>query len=137
MGVNLPAKKLPSQYKKPGMHYTYEIIRTVIKAFEDGKKEEVLLHLHDDAEWHRKGEQTITGKEAIFEFIDSEERRQNPQIAITQNHFIVYGDEGVVAGEVTIAHKDGNPETLHYCDIYEVEDGKVRKIFSYLVADKN
>ena len=57
-------------------------------------------------------------------------------MAITQTHFIVYGDEGVVAGDMTTTGDDGIAQTLHCCEIFEVEDGKMRKIFTYMVGGK-
>ena len=110
-----------------------EIIKAVVHAFAVSDNETILSHVTDDFQWLMLGSSTISGKEGLRKFFDA-----NPQmkiLSITEDNFIFDGDIAVVNGEVTC----GSPDAIYnmfYCDIYELENSKIKKMTTYTVQKK-
>ena len=108
-----------------------QTIDKVIKAFEDNNVEAILDLLTDDAEWQMLGDKTIKGKDNWRAFF-----AQHPEMTMvssTTNHIIIDGDQAAVDGEVSCKDKDGNLFDMYYCDLYELQDAKVKKMVTYSV----
>ena len=106
-----------------------QIIEIITKAFNDDDDETILKYMADDVEWHMLGDDVISGKENISLFFS-----KNPEIKVitcTQDHFLIDGDQASVSGEVQCQNQDGKVFDMYYCDIYELLDGKVKKMITY------
>ena len=106
-----------------------QIIEVITKAFNDDDDETILKYMADDVEWHMLGDDVISGKENISLFFS-----KNPEIKVitcTQDHFLIDGDQASVSGEVQCQNQDGKVFDMYYCDIYELLDGKVKKMITY------
>jgi ketosteroid isomerase-like protein len=104
-----------------------EIILEVIEAFDRGEGEAITKHMTDDVEWHMLGDQTYTGKEALKKFFaDNTEMKV---LSATKDHIIV-------DGQVQCTGPDGLFYDMYYCDIYELENFKVKRFTTYTVNKK-
>jgi ketosteroid isomerase-like protein len=111
-----------------------EIILEVIEAFDRGDGEAITKHMTDDVEWHMLGDQTYIGKEALKNFFaDNTEMKV---LSATKDHIIVDGDNIAVDGQVQCTGPDGLFYDMYYCDIYELENFKVKRFTTYTVNKK-
>jgi uncharacterized protein len=91
----------------------------------------VLACLTDDVEWHIPGAFTITGKEAFDKEIENENFTGRPDIVTTR--LTEENDVVIAEGTVRARKKDGEPFYLAFCDVFEMRDGKIRRLVSYLM----
>jgi len=114
---------------------TKELISNVIDAFDKNDTELVLSHFTDDIQWTMVGDQTFSGKNNIRDFFATHPDME--MISSTKDHMVIDGDTVVVDGEVNCVDKsNGVSHNMYYCDIYELENGKVKKMTSYCVNKK-
>jgi len=111
-----------------------EVIEAVIKAFDKKDTPALLEYFTDNIEWNMLGDQVTKGKEAIRQMFAAD--HSSDMVGSTVSHLVVDGDTAVADGEVTMKNKDGNTSTYHYCDLYELVDGKVNKMVTYMVPKK-
>jgi len=109
-----------------------QVIEAITKAFNDNDDEAIVSHMTDDVEWHLMGSNVMVGKQTIADFF-----KNNPQIKVincTQDHFLVDGDQASVSGEIECRSNNGNIFKMYYCDIYELLNGKVKKMVTYGIS---
>lgn len=111
-----------------------EVVQQVIDAFDKNDVDGILNNFMDNAEWHMRPGKSVSGKTAIRGFFDEISGMQM-QTSINK-HIIVNGDQAAVDGEVKCKDPNGNVFDMYYCDIYELENGKVKKLISYTVDKK-
>jgi ketosteroid isomerase-like protein len=111
-----------------------ETIEKVIKAFENNDVAGILAQLTDDAEWQMLGDKTIKGKDAWRAFFAA--HPEMTMVSSTTNHIIIDGDNAAVDGEVSCKDKDGKQFDMYYCDLYELQNAKVKKMVTYSVNKK-
>jgi ketosteroid isomerase-like protein len=108
--------------------------RTVERYMDGFRKtdhEQILSCLTDDVEWEIPGAFRIAGKEAFDRHIEDEAFTGKPAITVTR---LTEEDDVVVAqGSVRAGRKDGGTLDLEFCDVFEMQDGKIRRLVSYLV----
>ena len=115
---------------------TKEIVSQVIEAFDNNDVEKILSHFADDVVWTMTGtEITIMhGKAEVSQFLGGMEDVK--MISSTRDHVIVEGNSAAVDGLVKCQNKEGKQFEMFYADFYELVDGKVKKLSSYII-DKN
>jgi len=94
----------------------------------------VLSCLADGVEWVIPGMFHITGKEAFDKEIENEAFVGSPSIEImrmTEESNVV-----VAEGAVQCVRRDGGRLNALFCDVFEMEDGKIRRLTSYLMEVK-
>ena len=107
------------------------IIDRYMAAFAAGDHERVLDCLTDDIEWEVPGAFTLTGKAAFDAEIENPAFVGRPVIATTR---IIEGGTVVVAeGTVRTQRKDGVVMNLRFCDVFDLQIGRIRRLTSYLV----
>ena len=92
---------------------------------------EILACLTDDVEWVLPGLYHHYGKEAFEREIENASFMGRP--LITVNREIEENDVVIAEGTVRAQRNDGDYIDLAYCDVFEMRDGKVRKLTSYLM----
>ena len=110
-------------------------IQSLIEAFDKNDVDLILSHLADDIEWNIVGEQVLSGKKHIADFFNAHPDMK--MLSSTKDHFVVAGNTVAVDGEVQC--EDGGTGAIHdmfYCDIYDLENGRVRKMTSYCINKK-
>lgn len=90
--------------------------------------------LSDDVEWLIPGAFHVHGKEAFASHIVDEGFVPGPEITVTR---MIESEDVVVAeGSVRTQRTDGTILCLAFCDLFEMEDGRIRKLISYLMETK-
>ena len=95
--------------------------------------EQILDCLTDDVEWILPGAFHTHGKTEFDNHIEDEECFVGaPTIVVTR----MTGEGGVVIAEGSVknAMKDGGMLDALFCDVFEMRDGKIRKLISYIAA---
>jgi ketosteroid isomerase-like protein len=94
----------------------------------------ILSCLTDDVEWFIPGAFQIKGKPAFDKEIENEAFVGSPTIKVTR---MVEEQNVVVAeGSVRSARKDGGTLNAVFCDVFELENAKIKRLTSYLMEIK-
>jgi len=93
---------------------------------------EILDTLTDDVRWDVPGAFNVQGKAAFDEHIVDPYADGPPEITITR----LTGENDVVVAEGTVRapRRDGTVLNLDYCDVFEMHEGKIARLISYLMA---
>jgi len=103
-------------------------------AFRRTDHEQILSCLTDDVEWVIPGAFHARGKEAFDKEIENDAFVGHPAITVTR---LTEEDDVVVAeGLVRAQRKDGAALHLAFCDVFEMQGGKIRRLISYLMETK-
>jgi ketosteroid isomerase-like protein len=103
-------------------------------AFRRTDHAEILSCLTEDVEWLIPGAFHARGKEAFDNEIENDAFIGHPEITVTR---MTEEDEVVVAeGSVRTQRKDGAVLNLVFCDVFEMQGGKIRRLISYLMETK-
>jgi ketosteroid isomerase-like protein len=92
----------------------------------------ILDCLTDDVEWVLPGAFHSHGKPEFDSHIENECFVGAPTIVTTR--LTEEGEVVVAEGSVTCAMTDGGMLDAVFCDVFEMMDGKIRKLTSYVVA---
>jgi limonene-1,2-epoxide hydrolase len=111
--------------------------RTVEKYMEGFRKtdrEQILSCLTDDVEWEIPGVFRARGRDAFNEHIVDPGFAGNPVIDVTR---MTEENDVVVAEGSVLASRNGETSLpLAFCDVFELEHGKIRRLVSYLMETK-
>jgi ketosteroid isomerase-like protein len=109
-----------------------QTVEQYIDGFNRGNHGQILACLTDDVEWLIPGMFHVTGKAAFDREIENEAFIGKPLVTISR---LVEQNNVVVAeGTVRAAWKKGGFLNAVYCDVFEMENGKIRRLISYVVA---
>ena len=106
-------------------------IERYMEGFRQGDHAMILSCLTDDVEWVVPGAFHLVGKEAYDREIENPAYTGRPAITITR---VTEENEVVVAeGAVLTQRREGSLLRLAFCDVFEMERGKIKRLISYLV----
>ena len=111
--------------------------RTVEKymdGFRASNHEQILSCLTDDVEWVLPGAFHLVGKDAFDREIENDAFVGSPTITVSR--LVEEKDVVVAEGSVVARRRDGVILTLAMCDVFEMSDGKIRRLTSYLVQSQ-
>lgn len=109
-------------------------VETYMEAFRTTDRPLILSCLTDDVEWLIPGAFHIHGKEAFDKHIVDDGFVGSPAITVTR---LTEAHDMVVAeGSVRTQRKDGTFLNLAFCDLFDMQDGKIRRLISYLMETK-
>jgi ketosteroid isomerase-like protein len=109
-----------------------QTVEQYIEGFNQGDHGQILACLTDDVEWLMPGLFHLTGKPAFDGEIENDAFVGKPIVTITR---LVEEDDVVVAeGTVRAAWKKGGVLNAVYCDVFEMENARIRRLISYVVA---
>ena len=108
---------------------------TVVERYLDGFRRsdhrQVLDCLTDDVVWDLPGHAHLEGKEAFDREIENDAFTGSPTVRITR---MVEENNVVIAeGTVRAAWKGGGVLEAVFCDAFEMEGGRIKRLISYLV----
>ena len=116
------------------MSQNKQTVRRYMDAFARTDHADVLSCLTDDVEWEIPGAFHVTGKEAFDKEIENDAFVGSPAIRVTR---LTEEDDVVVAeGTVQCARKDGGLLDLVFCDVFVMQDAKIKHLTSYLMEIK-
>lgn len=108
--------------------------KATVKAYMDGfnvsDHASILACLTDDIEWIMPGYFQHRGKEAFDKEIENEAFVGSPTIEV--NRLTEENDVVVAEGSVKSARRDGGMLNAVFCDVFEMRDGKICRLYSYL-----
>lgn len=106
-------------------------VETYMDGFRRTDRTRILSCLTGDVEWVIPGTFHVRGKEEFDRHITDERFVGDPAITVTR---LTESNDVVVAeGSVRVQRKDGTFLNLAFCDVFEMEDSKIRRLISYLV----
>lgn len=108
-----------------------QTVERYMSAFRRTDHAAILACLTDDVEWVIPGAFHTRGRAEFDGQIENEAFVGHPDIRVTR---LIEGADTVVAeGTVRAARRDGGTLNLAFCDVFEMRQGKVRKLISYLM----
>lgn len=110
-----------------------DVVKNVVEAFLDADIETVLSYMTEDVKMGWPGFFDLApGKNAIREFFKNVPEMTSSGI----EDIIEEGNKVAATGSVTSKEKDGILKNSFFCDVYELENGKVKSIKSYMVFEQ-
>ena len=112
--------------------------KRTIEAYMDGfrttDRSRILSCLTDDVEWVLPGAFHVQGKEEFAKHIVDDGFTGHPVITISR---MTEEDNVVMAeGSVRAPKQDGTFLDLVFCDVFDMRNGKIRRLVSYLMQTK-
>jgi uncharacterized protein len=107
-----------------------EIVEKVNASFAEGSVEGFLSFCADYVTWTMVGNKTVSGKNAIREWMGSMDI-EPPKFTVA--NIIGEGDFVTAYGDMTMKDKDGKTAPYAYCDIYRFSDGKIAELNSFVI----
>ena len=95
---------------------------------------QILSCLTDDVEWEIPGAFHIRGREEFDKHIENEGFVGSPAIVVTR--LTEDADVVVAEGSVRTQRKDGTFLNLAFCDVFEMQGHRIRRLISYLVETR-
>ncbi|MBF4485127.1 nuclear transport factor 2 family protein [Flavobacterium sp. CSZ] len=109
-----------------------QTVNEYMDAFRVSDHQRILACLTEDVIWEMPGIYQHIGKEAFDKEIENDNFVGSPTIQIIklieQNNIVIA--EGAVQGNM----KNGNILDAVFCDVFEMETGKIKKLTSYLMS---
>lgn len=116
------------------MSQNKQTVQKYMEGFRRSNHQDILSCLTDDIEWVMPGAFHLTGKPAIDREIENDDFTGSPTITLTR--LTEEKDVVVAEGTVQCAKKDGGLLSAVFCDVFEMQDAKVRRLISYLMELK-
>jgi ketosteroid isomerase-like protein len=116
------------------MSQNKQTVQKYLDAFNNSDHAEILSCLTDDVEWVIPGAFHLAGKVAFDKEIENDAFVGSPTIRVTrmtEEHDIV-----VAEGSVRSARRDGGLLNAVFCDVFEMQNEKIRRLTSYLMEVK-
>jgi len=105
-----------------------------MEGFRRTDRAQILSCLTEDVAWEIPGLFLISGKAAFNDHIQDDGFIGSPSITVTR---LTEADDVVVAeGRVRTQRKDGAFLNLVFCDVFEMRNGKIGRLTSYLMETK-
>lgn len=108
-----------------------ETVDTYMRAFRELDHEGVLSCLTDDVEWDIPGMFRVRGKGEFDKQIENDAFIGAPDIRVSRH--TEENDVVISEGTVLAKRKDGSPFAIQFCDVFEMFEGRIRRLTSYLM----
>jgi ketosteroid isomerase-like protein len=109
-------------------------VKTYMDGFRKTDRARILSCLTVDVQWEIPGAFHVRGKEEFGKHIVDEGFIGSPTTTVTR---LTEGHDVVVAeGTVRTQRKDGTFLNLAFCDVFEMQNAKIRRLISYLMETK-
>ncbi|MBO9152116.1 nuclear transport factor 2 family protein [Chitinophaga sp. GCM10012297] len=106
-----------------------QTVELYIEGFNEGNDAKILSCLTEDVAWYMPGFIDIKGKTAFAGEIHNDAFTGKPGITISrmseENNVVI------AEGAVKASFKDGNQLDAVFCDVFEMENGKIKKLYTY------
>ena len=109
----------------------HRAVERYMDGFRSNDHEQILDCLTDDVEWIVPGAFHVRGKAAFDGEIEGDAFVRPPEIEITR--MLEVDDVVFAEGFVRTERSDGTSLNLAMCDVFEMRDGKIRRLTSYLM----
>jgi ketosteroid isomerase-like protein len=109
-----------------------QTIQKYIDGFNKSDHAQILSCLTDDVEWLMPGTFHLHGKEGFDKEIQNDAFTGNPTVKITR--MVEENDVVIAEGTVRVAWKHGGFLNAVFCDAFEMENSKIKRLITYLVT---
>jgi uncharacterized protein len=106
------------------------ILEAANAAIAEGNYEGFLSFCTDDTQWTFVGDKTLSGKEAVRQWMATE--YVEPPLNIVAN-LIAEGDFVTAVGDLTIKDKDGKAAHYSYCDVWRFRGDKMVELKAFVI----
>ena len=122
-------------FKKYSMTENKKTVEKYMDGFRISDHEKILSCLTDDVSWYMPGFIQLTGKEAFDKEIENDFFEGRPTIQITR--MIEENNIVVAEGSVQCKIKAGGMLDAVFCDVFEMQNGKIKKLTTYQMNKEN
>ena len=113
------------------MSHNKQTVQKYMDAFTKTDHVGILSCLTDDVEWVIPGAFHVTGKDAFDKEIENDAFVGSPAIRVSR---MIEEDDVVVAeGSVRAARRNGGSLNAVFCDVFVMQDARIRHLTSYLM----
>lgn len=105
-------------------------VEQYINGFRSSDHERILACLAENVEWIIPGHFHVHGKDAFDAEIENDAFVGSPAIEVKR--LVEEADVVVAEGRVRSRRTTGGELVADFCDVFEMEDGKVRRLTSYV-----
>lgn len=109
-----------------------QTIETYIEGFRRSDHAQILSCLTDDVVWEMPGVYQHNGKEEFDKEIENENFVGSPAIQIKR--LTEENDVVIAEGDVQGRMRNGGELNAVFCDVFEMENGKIKRLTSYLMS---
>lgn len=95
-----------------------------------GNNEGFLSFCTDDVEWEFVGDKTISGKEAVREYLKAV-YLEPPKFNV--EHLTAEGDYVTAIGKISMKDENGKMVNYAYCDFWRFRDGKMAGLKAFVI----
>ena len=95
-----------------------------------GDYEGFLYCCTDDTEWVFVGDQTLSGKEAVREYM-AKEYIEPPKFRVENT--IAEGNFVTAIGKISLKKAGGKTVEYSYCDVWQFRDGRMDKLKAFVI----
>ena len=111
-----------------------KVVEKYMDGFNKSDHKQILSCLMDDVEWILPGVFHLKGKEAFDKEIENPAFEGKPVIVVTRA--TEENDIVVAEGTVRAKKKDSEYLNLVFCDVFEMREGLIKQLTSYLMEIK-
>ena len=126
--------QIDNQIKKQTKMSNAAILHEANEFVKKGKYENFLAYCTEDTRWVFVGEQILTGKEEVRQYM--KEFYWEPPV-FTVDTTVEEGNFVIVTGQITLKDKEGNYNQYDYCDVWQFENGKMAGVKAYVIEKKS
>jgi uncharacterized protein len=109
-------------------------VEAYMEGFRRTDRPQILSCLSDDVEWEIPGVFHARGKPDFDKHIVDEGFVGSPEIDVTR--LTEENDVVIAEGSVRAGRTDGGILNVVFCDVFEMQDRKIRRLISYLMVMK-
>ena len=106
-------------------------VQKYMDGFNASDHEKILSYLTEDVVWYMPGFFDLKGKEAFDKEIENENFVGKPVIEIVR--MVEENDIVIAEGAVTAKMKSGAMLDAVFCDVFHIEDSKIKQLTTYLM----
>jgi ketosteroid isomerase-like protein len=106
-------------------------VQKYIDGFNKSDHDQILSCLTDDIEWLMPGAFHLAGRSAFDKEIENDAFTGSPIVKITR--MVEENDVVIAEGTVRVAWKDGGFLNAMFCDVFEMQNTKIKRLTTYQV----
>jgi ketosteroid isomerase-like protein len=121
----------PDDTKGQTLSRNKEVVSKYIEGFNNADQFQMLPCISRDVEWIMPGSFHLVGRDAFDKEIQNDAFAGNPVVQIlrlTEEHNVV-----IAECSVRVARKEGGFLDAVFCDVFEMENAKIKKLTTYQV----
>lgn len=110
------------------------ILEKANAAITQGDYEGFLSFCTDDTEWKFIGDKTLSGKEAVRQWMAAT-YKEPPKFRVT--NLISEGDFVTALGNITMKDEEGRDVDYSYCDVWRFREGKMVELMAFVIRERS